>query len=428
MLQRGMISAKYWSKLVGQLGREQLRPPVAKNATHASAPAKPVQQPAGPRPAATPTGNPSAAEDQPLFEQAPAGYMLLNAAGCFERINRAGVRILGWDSAWLTGKPFARWVFNNDKPLFLSHLHRVQEERACQVSQVLRVKNRQGRPLAVRLHSAPVATRDGATAGLRSIMLDVSGDVHSAQELRQLQAQVAHASRMGVAGELAASVAHDLNQPLGTVMLNCETALRLLDASDAGEAELAQALSQATEAASYAGEIVRHLRVFFSNKEQVHSVCHVSDLIDGVWGLIAAQARDHEIGLERRVDADLPDVRADPVQIEQVLLNLVTNAIEAMAGDPARASRLAVNAERAGCHWIRLTVADTGPGMNAAAQRQLFTPFYTTKHDGMGLGLCICQSIIEAHGGQLQVDSGPDRGTVMALVLPAISRAQDYYG
>ncbi|MGH8165253.1 MAG: sensor histidine kinase, partial [Rhodanobacteraceae bacterium] len=274
-----------------------------------------------------------------------------------------------------------------------------------------------------RLHSAGEPSAGEDARGCRCIMIDVSGEQKSARKLRQLQSQLAHMTRLNTAGELASSLAHELNQPLGTVMLNCEAALRLLNDGAAREYEFAEALIQAREAASFASDVVRHLRGFLRNNEEPQTICALPTLIQDVSTLIRADARDNDIELRLEVEPDLPPVHVDSVQIEQVLLNLAHNSIEAMHGNGGH-KRVTINASAEALNRIRVTVADTGPGLGANQLDRLFTPFYTTKRDGMGMGLSISRTIIEAHGGQLWAAAAPGPGATIHFTLPAIDGQQ----
>lgn len=364
-------------------------------------------------------GLPAAPDYAALFEYAPAGYMQLDAAGCIETINRAGAALLGWDCAWLVGKPFSRWVAVSDRAQF--HAHRDNLQAGAQpLSQELRIKNRQGRTVALRLQSA--SARRGGAAGFSSIMIDVSDDERSARQLRQLQSQIAHIARVGTAGELATSLAHELNQPLGTVVLNCDAALRLLNGGAGRDDEFAEALTQARESACFASEIVRHLRGFLRESDELRSVCELAPLIYDVSRLIEIDARDNDVELQLDIEPLLPRVEVDRVQIEQVLVNLARNSIEAMRERERGSRRVSIAARCEGPNRVMVAVADTGPGIAAGQFDRIFDPFFTTKSGGMGMGLSISRTIIEAHGGRLWAESDPGNGTTLRFTLPAAGR------
>lgn len=353
-----------------------------------------------------------------LFEHAPTGYMRLDASGAIAGINSIGAAMLGWDAAWLIGQPFARWVEKDDRELFHEHRARVRTAKEC-LSQELGVKNRQGRVLNLRLHSVAEPGSGQVAAGCRSIVIDVSGEQQAARKLRHLQSQIAHFTRLNVAGELATSLAHELNQPLGTIVLNCETAMRLLQGGADNQYEVVEALAQAREAACFASDVVRHLRGFLSHADELRTVCQLSALIQDVSKLIEIDARDNDVDLELDIRPALPLVRLDCVQIEQVLLNLAHNGIEALR-DTYGDRRVKITALPASARHILVSVEDTGPGMDAEQLQRIFTPFYTTKRDGMGMGLSISRTIIEAHGGKLWAVSEPGQGAILRFTLPTL--------
>lgn len=376
----------------------------------------------------SPQGDPSIApsplatraDDADSFENAPAGYMLLNADGHIDRINRAGAALLGWEANWLRGKRFERWVLEADRPLLAAHWRRCTHHPKGD-NEELRVKSRQGRIVTVRLDSAAERHENGEPAGCRCLMIDVSGEQRSARKLRQLQAQLAHVARLNTVGEMAAGLAHELNQPLGTVVLNCETALRLLAAGKAADYEFVEVLGHARDAAAFASEVVRHLRGFLRQGNDTRSACELRDLLRDVATLIRADARDNDMELGLEIAPRLPTMCVDAVQIEQVLLNLAHNSIEAMRETREESGKVTIAVRELGAGDIQFSVTDTGPGMDARQLSRAFAPFFTTKCGGMGMGLSISRSIVETHGGRLWAESEPGRGTSVHFVLPPAS-------
>ncbi|MDB5981097.1 MAG: multi-sensor signal transduction histidine kinase [Pseudomonas sp.] len=353
-----------------------------------------------------------------LFEHAPVGYMLLDASGCIYKINHTGAALLGWDAAWLTGESFSRWVVSADKHQFHAHLSTLSDAGGC-VSQMLRVKNRQGRIATLWLKSDRDPHPSAYTGCFRTVMTDVSSEQESGKKLRSLQTQLMLLARLNTAGELATSLAHELNQPLGTVVLNCEAALRLLNSGSTRKAELVEALSQAREAARFASEVVRHLRGFLHN-EEMSTDCQFSTLVHEVSMLIELDARDSDIELHLDIEPDMPYVRVDAVQIGQVLVNLAHNSIEAMREKGGIGNQLTIRARAQPRGEIQVSVSDTGPGLDHTLVDRIFSPFYTTKSNGMGLGLSISRTIIEAHGGRLWADSDSRSGATVHFTLPTL--------
>jgi two-component system sensor kinase FixL len=349
------------------------------------------------------------------------GYMLLDADGVIGDVNRSGAALLDWPRERLIAGHFCRWVVRDDRDLFARHLRELQEGDGRH-SEELRVRTRSGWPLHVRLDSLRIAAGDGALS-YRTAMIDVSAHRCAERQARLLQSRLMQAARLSTIGALASCLAHDLNQPLGTIVLNCDAALRMLRTHSGDDDGVAQALSQASAAAAYAGEITRHLRSFLRNEGAPPVAVQVPGLIADAMKLMEAEARDHDVRLEAECLQGLPAVLVEPVHIEQVLINLIANGIEAIRGADGAVRRITIRAQPLPSRRVQISVEDTGPGMNRKCAARAFQPFYTTKRDGMGMGLSISHAIIEAHGGKLWAEPAPEIGAVLHFTLPATDDA-----
>ena len=236
------------------------------------------------------------------------------------------------------------------------------------------------------------------------------------EESAALREQLAHIARVGTLGEMAAGLAHELNQPLTAIHLEASAALALAETDDRDAVR--DALSRISEQSLRAGDIVRRMRSFSRRAEATRDAADVRDLIREVLRLL-----DHELRLanvETRLDMNgVGAVRVDRIEIQQVLVNLIRNAAEAMSQPEGGLRRLTIRTEeRHGS--VRVCVADTGPGVDPAIVDRLFHPFQSTKHDGLGLGLSICETLIEAHGGRIAVEPpSPGGGATFYFELPA---------
>lgn len=354
---------------------------------------------------------------QDLFDNAPLGYLLLDASGSIERINQTGAALFAQDAEGMTGRPFADWVVDADQQYFDRYLRRLRESDRMEKLYV-RVHSRHGEDLTVWLRG--VASGDHPA---RLSLIDVSEEHSSARQQRYLQSQLTHLARRNMAGEFAASLAHELNQPLGTVVLSCDAALRFLSEGRADRDECSEALSQAREAALYASGVIGQLREFLKDGERdaqaARRTVPLEQVVDTVLALIDANARDNDVALTLDIADTLPPVHVNVIQIGQVLVNLTHNSIEAMAGlDEARLS-IRARTDRQG--HILVSVEDTGPGVSTDILNRLFNPFQTNKAGGMGMGLAISQNIIEAHGGELWAERPPS-GARFCFTLPASAR------
>jgi signal transduction histidine kinase len=238
------------------------------------------------------------------------------------------------------------------------------------------------------------------------------------QEAARLRGELAHAGRVSVMGQLASSLAHELAQPLGAMLRNAEAAELYLESESPDLAELRAIVSDIKSDDERARDVIERMRGFLRRHELVRVPIDPAELVEGVLGLVRPDARRRDVRVELTVDRDLPPVAGDPVHLQQVLLNLFVNALDAMEAVPAETRVLEVRLRAADDGGLEIAVRDTGPGIPAAAMPRLFEPFFTTKAQGMGLGLAICRTLVEAHGGSLRAASGGGRGAVFVVHLP----------
>ncbi len=242
---------------------------------------------------------------------------------------------------------------------------------------------------------------------------------------RERQAELAHVHRLNTMGEMASGLAHELNQPLAAVVNYAKGAVRRLKKGSVEPGELLAALEQAALQAERAAAIVRRVRAFIRKEAPRHAALDCNKIVRETAGLMAADAERAGARLVLDLAKPPPRVRADAVQLEQVIVNLVRNAIEAMAESDSPVRDITVRTLPAAVGGaVEITVEDTGPGLPADARERLFDPFFTTKADGLGLGLSISQSIVEAHGGRLTATARPGGGMVFRFALPAAGEAR----
>jgi two-component system sensor kinase FixL len=218
-------------------------------------------------------------------------------------------------------------------------------------------------------------------------------------------------------GEMASTLAHEINQPLSAIANYLKGSRRLLEGNEAA-APVREAMEKANEQALRAGEIIRRLRDFVSRGETERRVESLPKLIEEASALALVGAKEHDVRVRFAFDPEADLVMADRVQIQQVLLNLMRNAIEAMAASPRRELTLTTSLLRD--RMVEVAVADTGPGLADEVTRQLFQPFVTTKRHGMGVGLSISRTIVDAHGGKITAEPNPGGGTVFRFTLRAV--------
>jgi C4-dicarboxylate-specific signal transduction histidine kinase len=236
--------------------------------------------------------------------------------------------------------------------------------------------------------------------------------------------ELAHAQRVATLGELSASLAHEITQPLTAIVANAQAARRMLATASAGD-ELKGALDDIAGDAERAGSIVQHARAMVRKQPVEHRPVDINAVVTGVTAIVRRDIAQADISLQLRLAEDLPRVLGDAVQLQQVVLNLLVNACQAMADvvDAPRVLRIETAEPKPGS--IEITVADTGAGVAAPDLERMFEPFVSSKAEGLGMGLSINRSIVEAHGGHMVATRNPDRGLTLRVTLPAAPHGEE---
>ncbi len=284
-----------------------------------------------------------------------------------------------------------------------------------------------GERFPVMIYDAPLVDGQGRHTGWMSAVLDLSAQRRVEELSRQQQERLQATARLATVGEMASLLSHELNQPLSAIASYATGSLNLLQAPDATTpGQLRQALERIAEQAERAGRVIKSVHDFVRRRDQLHEAIGADTLIESVLPLVRLQARKSGARIELDLPAPAPRVRCDRTMLEQVLLNLTRNGIQAMEGGTALAERvLTLRVRQTQPRWVCFSVVDAGPGIPAAAATQLFTPFFTTKAEGMGLGLSLCRTVVEQHGGVLDFGPGPlGRGTEFRFTLPAPKGAE----
>jgi C4-dicarboxylate-specific signal transduction histidine kinase len=253
-------------------------------------------------------------------------------------------------------------------------------------------------------------------------IMDITARKHAEEALRKSQGELAHLARVMTMGELVASIAHEVNQPLAAVVNSASACVRWLDAQKLEEAR--RSASRAIAEGHRASDIVGRIRALAKNTPPHKDWLDVNETIQEVLALARSEIHRHGVALETQLSAQVPVILADRIQLQQVLLNLLMNAIEAMRGVSAGLRVLAVSSERGAAPEVVIAVRDSGPGFDPQHLDRLFDAFYTTKAHGLGLGLAISRRIIAAHGGRLWASANVPHGAVVQFTVPTGSEGE----
>jgi len=280
-----------------------------------------------------------------------------------------------------------------------------------------------GSVLHIAISGKPVFDPEGRFLGYRGTTTDLTAAVraeHAEKALQQAQAELARVARLTTMGELAASIAHEINQPLTGVLANGNAGLQWLNRDKPDLDEARNALSCIVSDGTRAGEVIRGLRALAKKSGPELVQLDINDAVREVQALTRSELQRHGVTLHTDLSADDRPVFGDRVQLQQVLLNLIMNGIEAMRAVTERPKTLAITSEPVEPSGVLVAVEDTGTGLDPATADRIFDPFFTTKSDGLGMGLSICRSIIDAHGGRLWVSPGVLYGTVFRFTVPGV--------
>ena len=271
------------------------------------------------------------------------------------------------------------------------------------------------------LHHIAQLTRNAHGVPLKHVgtIHDITDRRQTEDEARQLQERLTHFSRLSTMGEMAAGLAHEINQPLAAIATYAQACQRFMRSPSRDDADVLEALEQISTQALRAGEVIRRLRNFVKNREVKREPVDCNRLLDDLRTLADTDARLHNIHLRVEAEPSLPLVYADPIQLQQVVLNLVRNAIDAMADAPQSQREVLLSTRLQPEGEVEITVADRGCGLAPEASEHLFHPFFTTKSGGTGLGLAISRSIVRAHGGRLWHTPNDGSGARFHFTLPA---------
>ena len=344
--------------------------------------------------------------------------------GCLIYANPAFCRMVGFSHEELIGltAPMPYWAPEvHDETMRLHQA--VMLGQAPREGYEIRLRRKNGDTFDALIYEAPLIDGQGKHIGWMGSVLDITERKRNEEFHRQQQEQLQHTARLVSLGEMASTLAHELNQPLAAISSYATGCRNKLESGQLKPGEFGEVVGKIANQAQRAGRIIRQVHDFVKKREPRREPCSVAEVVDEAVTLFEPQAKKCLIRVKCRLQGGLPDVMADPTMLEQVIINLLKNASDAMtdgngtvAAEPAHATiRITVTGDE---HQIIVRVADQGPGIPPECAEKLFAPFYTTKHEGLGMGLAICRSIIEFHHGRLTLEPNPEGGAVFVFTLP----------
>jgi two-component system sensor kinase FixL len=326
--------------------------------------------------------------------------------------NRAAEQLLGYTAAEMIGQPITT-IFLPD------HLHeeatilaRIENGQRVDRYETVR-RHKDGRQIAVSVTVSPIRDARDIVVGASTIIQDLSEREAHERRIRELQTELAHVQRLSELGQVVSALVHEVNQPLTAIGNYVNASRRLLIAGN--QEQLQGALKQIGDQTDRARQIVQRIRDFVKKDEPQMRSEHLLQVIDEIVNLTEASVRQDGLRITTYVDPSALAAEIDKVQVHQVMFNLMRNAIEAMHGQPR--CELAVMAKPTEGGMLEISVADKGPGLPYQMRDKLFQPFITTKPNGMGIGLSVCRTIVETHGGRIWVDDNPGGGTVFRFTV-----------
>jgi PAS domain S-box-containing protein len=349
-----------------------------------------------------------------------------------QRLSRTGS--FGWKVS--TGEIY--WsdesfrIFGYDKTISPTSdmvLQRIHSEDLALVKSTVDLASREGRDIDIehRLLMPDGSVRNIHVVGqallgglgeleFNGAVMDITAAKQAEEELHRTRTELAHVARLTTSGELTASIAHEVNQPLSGIVTRASAALRWLSGESPNVDKARESLRQIVDAAHRASDVVASVRAMFKKDTQEKSPVDVNELIRSVLGFVYYDLQHHSIESQLHLGKHVPPVIASGVQFQQVILNLVMNAIEAMSAVESRV--LTIKSECSQPDRLRVSIADTGRGIDPSHLNRIFDPLFTTKARGMGIGLAVCRSIVESHQGRIWVSGGTSGGSIFQIELP----------
>lgn len=357
-----------------------------------------------------------------IYDTAPDALIVIDERGLVQSYSAAAERMFGWTASEVLGRNVSMLMpqpFRDAHDGYVSRYLRTGERRIIGIGRIVMGERKDGSTFPIELAVGEVRSERGRF--FTGFLRDLSERQATEARLQELQGELVQMARLTALGEMASALAHELNQPLSAIANYLSGARRLL--ADDTDARALDALDKAQEQALRAGEIIRRLRDFLSRGEPERREESLPKLVREACALALVGAKEHDVHVRYQLDPRAETVLVDRVPIQQVIINLLRNGLDAMVQQPRRELVVssAINEEGAAV----LSVADTGTGIEEAAAAKLFQPFVTTKANGMGVGLSISRTIVEAHGGRIWTEPNPGGGSIFRFTMRMAAEQSD---
>lgn len=361
-----------------------------------------------------------AAEFQALLDAAVDAIVVIDELGRISTFNRAAERMFGYSSADVVGKNVNLLMGEPHRSRHEQYLARyVATGKAHIIGKGREVEARRANGDFFPVSLAVGEATEGDQRRFVAIVRDLSPQRAAEQRARALELRLAHVGRFNLMGEMAAGIAHEINQPLSAIATYAQVAKRVMQRAEPDVGMVTDICGKIDDQARRAGQVIGNLRKFIRKQEIETQALDVNRVIADVMSLIEADAHSEGIPVHVNAGQGLPNVRADAVQLQQVLLNLTRNSVDAMRDGLAKERGIIIATDRGERGGVRITVTDHGHGVSRQLGDNIFHPFVTTKRDGLGVGLAISRTIVQSYSGSLSYADNPRGGSVFSVELPA---------
>lgn len=356
-----------------------------------------------------------------ILATVPDAMIIIDEHGLIQSFSAAAERLFGFEAGEVQGKNISMLMpapYHHEHDGYLSRYLTTGERRIIGVGRVVVGQRKNGSTFPMELAVGEVEME--GSRHFIGFVRDLTERQDRERRLHEMQDELLHISRLSTMGEMASALAHEINQPLTAISNYLQASRRLMqNSTDHRAAAIVEVMDKADEQALRAGQVIGRLRNFMARGDSERRIESIKTLVEESVALALVAAREQSLRVSMRLDPTSDLVIVDKVQVQQVLLNLLRNAIEAMMGCDRR--ELNISSTSAADNMVAVHVADTGSGISPDLASRLFQPFVTTKRQGMGIGLSISRTIVQAHGGQIGIDPNPGGGTIFRFTLPGVS-------